>query len=194
MRTIEEGRERFAGEAGFTLTELMVFMGIMIVFLIGIGGMIQSGVNSSTASYNTVKLSEGASEAQSTIVRQIRVATQLDPGCTASVITFTGDINGDGSDTVMRFDVANGYLRSGSAAGDMNDWIPNVDTVIFTYYWFDIDTKQLTELTPGTAEWSDHYSDIRRIDIGLQLSKTAPGSSISREYSSSVTLRNKLNP
>lgn len=192
MRKMLEGRKRLAGEGGFTLAELLVFMAIMIVFLIGIGGMITSAVKSSTTSYNTVKLSESANEALSTMVRQVRVATQLDPACTASVITFTGDINGDGNETVMRFDVSNGYLRSGSAAGNMNDWIPNVDSVTFEYFYYDPDTRLLTQLTPGSAEWNDHYNQIRRIDIGLLLSIDSQGFNIGRDYSSSVTLRNQL--
>jgi Tfp pilus assembly protein PilW len=192
MRKMLEGRDRLDGEGGFTLAELLVFMAIMIIFLIGIGGMITSGVKSSTVSYNTVKLSENANEALSTMVRQIRVATQLDPACSASVITFTGDINGDGSETVMRFDASGGYLRTGSAAGDMNDWVPNVDSVTFAYFYYDTETRLLTQLTPGSAEWNDHYTEIRRIDIGLLLSIETQGLDLSRDYSSSVTLRNQL--
>jgi len=183
---------RLTAEEGFTLAELMVFIGIMIIFLIGIGGMISSGVKSSTASYNLVKISQGANEAMVTMVRQIRVATSINTASTANSIIFTGDVNGDGTDTAVRFDAAGGYLRRGTSAADMSDWIAEVDGVAFTYYYFNKDLKELQAVTPGSAAWTANLTQIRRIDIALAMSRSSVGITIDRDYTGSVTLRNAL--
>jgi type II secretory pathway component PulJ len=177
-------------EDGFTLTELMVFIGIMVIFLIGVGGMITSGVKSSTASFNLVKISDGANEALSTMVRQIRVASSLDASSTANLLVFTGDVNGDGTETTVRFDVSGGYLRQGASADSMANWIPYVDSITFTYFWFDPATKQCTALAAG--DWVAHYQDVYRIDIEINMSVDAVGTSIARTFSGSVTMRNML--
>jgi type II secretory pathway pseudopilin PulG len=186
MKRIREAQ----GEEGFTLTELMVFIGIMVIFLIGVGGMITSGVKSSTVSYNLVKISEGANEALSTMVRQIRVASSLDAACTSSVLMFVGDVDGDGLETTVRFDVSGGYLRRGTGAASMDNWIPNVDAITFTYYWFDPATKQPTPLSSG--DWAAHYNEVYRVDMEMTMSIDAVGSDVSRTCSGSVTIRNLL--
>jgi len=178
------------GDDGFTLVELMVFIGIMVIFLIGVGGMITSGVKSSTASFNLVKISEGANEAMSTMVRQIRVATSLDATSTANMIRFVGDVDGDDTATTVLFDVAGGYLRRGESADAMVDWVPNVDTLTFTYYWYNPATKQPEALAAG--DWAAHYTGVYRVDIELALSMDAVGTNVARTYSTSVTLRNGL--
>ncbi|MEW6553158.1 MAG: hypothetical protein AB1384_02595 [Actinomycetota bacterium] len=177
-------------EEGFTLVELMVFIGIMVIFLIGVGGMITSGVKSSTASFNLVKISEGANEALSTMVRQIRVATSMDAASTSSLIVFSGDVDGDGTTQTVRFDVSGGYLRKGPTADSMSNWIADVDTVTFTYYWYNPSTKQAEPI--ADADWAAHYMDVYRVDIGLTMTINSAGNTVGRSYNTSVTLRNKL--
>ncbi len=72
----------------------------------------------------------------------------------------------------------------------MDDWVPNVDTLTFTYYWYNPATKQAEALAAG--DWAAHYIDVYRVDIELALSMDAVGTNVARTYSSSVTLRNKL--
>jgi Tfp pilus assembly protein PilW len=177
-------------EEGFTLVELMVFIGIMVIFLIGVGGMITSGVQSSTASFNLVKISEGANEALSTMVRQIRVATSIDAASTANLIIFSGDVDGDGAAQTVRFDVSGGYLRKGPNAGAMSNWIADVDSVTFTYFWYNPATKKAEPLDAGN--WAAHYTAVYRVDIELALSIDSANTSVDRTYNTSVTLRNKL--
>lgn len=180
------------GEDGFTLAELMVFVGIMVILLIGIGSMISSGVSSSSASYNLVRMTEGANEALSAMVRQIRVASSLDASCTTNTIVFTGDIDGNGSEETVRFDAANGYLRRGSSAETMVNWVPEVSSVSFTYYYFNPLTKRLEALTPGSGAWTDNRTLINRIDIALVMSTTEVGLTMQRNFTTSVSLRNQL--
>jgi Tfp pilus assembly protein PilV len=193
LSSATDGLKKSIGrEDGFSLTELMVTLGILVIFLIGIGGMITSGVKSSTSAYNLVKMSEGASEGMSTMVRQIRVAASLDPACTTSAIVFTGDVNGDDVENTVRFDAAGGYLRRGSSADNMSDWIPNVEAVTFTYYYINPVSKKLEVLSPGTGDWTNFSAQVRRIDIALSMSSSAVGAAIDRDFSSSVNLRNSL--
>ncbi len=186
------GRAAGKGEGGFTLAELLVFMGIMMVFLLGVGGMITSGLKSSTSSYNQVKLAEGANEALSAMVRQIRVATVLEPSCTAAAIAFRGDTDGNGTENAVRFDAAGGYLRQGTGAGGMSNWIPLVDGVSFTYYYFDTSTKTVRRFDAATQSWENLRTSISRVDIELRMSKSALGMALSRTYRGSVNLRNEL--
>jgi hypothetical protein len=152
--------------------------------------MITSGVRSSTASFNLVKISEGANEALSTMVRQIRVATSMDASSTAGLIVFSGDVDGDGTTQTVRFDVSGGYLRKGPSADAMSDWVADVESIVFTYYWYNPATKQPEPLAEG--DWAAHYTEIYRVDIALALSIDSAGSTVSRSYNTSVTLRNKL--
>jgi type II secretory pathway component PulJ len=177
---------------GFTIAELLVFVGIMVIFLIGVGGMITSGAKSSTASYNLVKMSEGANEALSTMVRQIRVATVLDASCSAGAIAFTGDVDGNGSEDSVRFDAAGGYLRRGSSADSMSDWVPSVDSVTFSYNYFDPADKTVKAFDPISQTWADYRTGIVRVDIVLQMSEPSMGITLSRTYRGSVNLRNEL--
>ncbi len=189
---VRESWETPSKEGGFTLAELMVFVGIMAILLIGIGSMIYSGVTSSSASYSLVNIAEGANEALNAMVRQIRVASSLDPSCTAGTLIFTGDVDGNGSEETVRFNVANGYLRRGSSEGTMIDWIPGVSSVSFTYWYFNPQTKRMETLTPGTANWVNNRTLVKRIDILLAMSLTKTGLTMSRNFTSSVNLRNQL--
>ncbi len=179
-------RAHLAGQEGFTLAELLVFIAIMLIFLIGIGGMIASGVNNSTASYMIVKASEAGNSAMSTMIRQIRVAKTISPEplSNSNSLVFLGDINGDGFDDPQGFFIQNGYLMMGS-----EQWIENVQSITFTYYWYNEATKKVEELAVGSPSWEKL---IRRIDIELVISDTGAGVNISRTFTGSVTLRNAL--
>lgn len=188
----EEFQKSPGSQGGFTLAELMIFTIIMIIFLIGVGGMITSGAKSSTASYNLVKISQGANEAMVTMVRQIRVATSIDTTSTANTIIFTGDVNGDGTDSTVRFDVSDGYLRRGSSAADMSNWIEGVGGVTFTYYYFDTGLKQPQAVDPASAAWTTYRTQINRIDIALAMSRSSVGVTLDRDFTGTVGLRNAL--
>jgi len=172
------------GEEGFTLAEMMVFLAIMVIFLVGIGGMITSGVNSSTASYNVVKMGEAGNSAMSTMIRQIRVAASVDVNSGSSRLTFTGDLDGDDVGDTQDFRLEGGYLMMGDL-----QWIADAYSVQFTYYWYDETDKQVKELAAGSAGWN---TAIRRVDIELVLARQSGRNTIYRTYTGSVTLRNVL--
>jgi hypothetical protein len=180
------GRARLAGQEGFTLAELLVFIGIMLIFMIGIGGMIASGVNSSTASYMTVKATEAGNGAISTMIRQIRVANSVssDPLSGNDRLVFMGDLNGDSIDEAQGFYVQGNYLMMGD-----QQWIEDAQSITFTYFEYNEETKQVEELAVGSPDWN---SRIRRIDIELVISDTGPAVTVSKTFTGSVTLRNAL--
>lgn len=183
----------FKMEGGFTLAELLVFLLIAALFLTGVAIMIENGLKSSAVSNDLVRLDEEGNEAVSTMMRQLRVAVSLDPDSTANVITFTGDVDGDGNNDTVRFEVSDGYVKRGSGEGQMTEWIANAEQLNFSYYYYDDVQKQEIELTPGTAEWTNNYTSIRRIDMELRLSKVSVGSLVTaRNFLGSVTLRNHL--
>jgi hypothetical protein len=165
----------------------------MGIFITGVMVMIENGVKSSASSYDLVRIDEDGSEAISVMTRQLRVAVTLDPDSTADIVTFAGDVDGDGVDDTVRFEVSDGYLKRGSGEGYMSDWIANADQIAFRYYYYDEETNQEIELTPGSADWYNYYTLIHRIDMELGLSRQSSGTLVmSRTFLGSVTLRNEL--
>jgi type II secretory pathway pseudopilin PulG len=172
-------------EGGFTLTELLVTAGIALVLLTGIGGMIVSGVRSSSAAYSLVQMETAAGEVMNTITRQIRVASHVDPGSSDSQITFSGDLNGDDVVSSQSF-----YVQDGTLVKDGQPWVENVSTITFTYFYYDRQTKQEEILVPGSFPgWNE---EIHRVDIKIELSRSTSGVNMSRTYRGSVTMMNAL--
>jgi hypothetical protein len=163
---------------GFTLAELLVFLVIMIIFLIGVGGMISSGAKSSAASYNLVKLENAANEAMASITRQIRVAKSIAPNSGAQTITFTGYLDGTEQVTVV-LGVQDGKITRNGAP-----WIEDVESMAIAY--FDEGGAQLDTGMPG---WN---TQVRRVDLELVFAKESMGIRLSRTFKGTVTLRNRL--
>ncbi len=173
-------RYRGDREEGFTLVELMAFAAILLLVVMGIMGMLMSAFKSSAVSYSITKLEDAAREAMSTMIRQIRVATLVDPASTGTSLTFSGDLDGSGATSTASFNVAGGVLKRNGEA-----WVQNVDSVTFTYYA----KGSATPLVPGSAEWNYH---ITKISVVLTLSRESLGTDVGRTFEGSVTLRNNL--
>jgi hypothetical protein len=173
------------GEEGFTLAELLVTTIVMVILLIGLGGMIESGAKSSTASYNLVKMEEAANEALGTMTRQIRVASSISPDSSGSQFIFSGDLNGDGLAANQAFRVQDGVLVK-----DGQPWVEGVSEVTFTYYWYDMAVREEAVLTPGQYPgWNDM---IHRVVVTLDMSLDSMGITLSRTYYGSATIMNAL--
>ncbi|MDD3717494.1 MAG: prepilin-type N-terminal cleavage/methylation domain-containing protein [Actinomycetota bacterium] len=172
-------------EGGFTLAELLVTMLIMMILIIGLGGMIQSGARSSTASYNLVRMEEAANEAVNTMTRQIRVATSISPDSDNSQIIFSGDLNGDDTITNQAFRVEDGVLVK-----DGQPWVDGVSSLTVTYYWYDMAIREEVELEPGQFPgWNDM---IHRVLVTLEMSMDSMDVALKRTYNGSATIMNAL--
>jgi competence protein ComGC len=193
------------GEGGFTLAELLIVVLLMVLIIGAIGGMIQSGVKSSSASYSLVKVNEAGNEAMSVMVRQIRAAVAIDPSSTANTLIFAANLNGDidmiGNEIfeTAQFDSASSFLRKGSCSIDegsppMENWIAGCDQVTFTYWKIDDTTKILRPIDPSSIEWSTGgNTSVVRIDIVFNISRrSVGGNNMERTFTGSVSLRNVL--
>lgn len=176
-------------EEGFTLAELMVVIGILIIFLIGVAGMLESGADSSTTQYVLARIGEDAGKVLDTMTRQIRVATTINPFSTNSTLIFSGDLDGSGTVQTMVFTVSGGRLMRGSDPNNLQVWVDGVESITFTYHRFNPVTKAMEEITPGTAGWS---TIVERVDIAVRFSRRAGKINLWRDYTGSVTLRNNL--
>lgn len=175
------------GEGGFTLAELLVFVGVMIIMLIGIGTMIRSGAQSSNISHAMSRIEDTATEALETMTRQIRVSTSINPNSTSSRLIISGDFQGLGSTSTMVFDAVGGYLRKGFSTDAMSQWVEGVSSVTFEYYDYDFSGGTWIKLTPGAQNWNNM---VKRVDVMLQFSKPAGGINLERSFKGSVMLRN----
>lgn len=204
MRT-RNTRNKLNEQAGFTLVELLVTAFLMVLVIVAIGGMIQSGVENSSAYYSLVKVDEAGNEAVNVMTRQIRGAVAISPSSTANTLIFAANLDGDidveGLDIneMVQFSAAEGFLQKGAglySAGSptMEDWIEGCDQVTFTYWIFDGTTKSLREIAPASGEWNDGgNSVVERIDIQVDMSKGyVGGQSMQRSFTGSVNLRNTL--
>jgi type II secretory pathway pseudopilin PulG len=167
-----------SGQDGFTLAELLVFLVIMIIFLIGVGGMISAGAKSSAASFNLVRIENAANETMVAITRQIRVANAINANSNAQSITFAGYLDGYTEETVT-LTVQEGYLTRNDTP-----WIADVESMNITYY-----DERGIQLVTGTPNWN---TQVRRVDIGLAFARESMGIRLSREFKGTVTLRNRL--
>lgn len=165
-------------EGGFTLAELLVFLVIMIIFLIGVGGMISSGAKSSAASYNLARIENSANEAIVAITRQLRVATAINPASSTQSITFTGYLDG-GNETTVNLAVADGNITRNGVP-----WIEGVESMSLTYF-----DERGTQLVAGTPDWN---TQVRRIELEFVFSRDSMGVILSRTFHGAVTLRNSL--
>lgn len=165
-------------EGGFTLAEMLVFLVIMMIFLIGVGGMISSGARSSATSYNLTRIEGAANEAIVAITRQLRVATAINPGSNSQSITFTGYLDGT-SQTTVTLAVAGGYITRNGVP-----WINDVGSMTLTYY-----NEKGAQLDPRAPNWN---TAVRRIEFVLAFSRDSMGTSLSRTFRGTVTLRNDL--
>lgn len=172
-------------EDGFTLAELIVTVLIMMILMVGLASMIESGAKSSTASYNLVRMEEAANEALGNMTRQIRVATSFDPACDNGQIMFTGDLNGDGEITQQAFRVVDGALIK-----DGQPWVEGATDLTFTYYWYDRGARAEEVLVPGSYPgWNEM---IHRVEITLEMSGDSLEVTLNRTYYGSVTIMNAL--
>ncbi len=195
MRT----RGRLNGEGGFTLVEMLVVVMLMVLIVVAIGSLIRSGIKSSSANYNAVKIGEAGDEAVNVMTRQIRGAVAISPNSSASDLIFAADVNADKISDTVRFNAANGFLRTGTcrlSAGlpAMQDWIEGCDGVTFIYWTIDAISKKLVRIEPGSSEWSDGGNSlVVRIDFELRLSRELVDEhTLDRTFTGSVSLRNTL--
>lgn len=182
-------------EKGFTLPELLVVIFIMSLFLIAVGNMLNSGVKGSSASYQLVRVQEKGNEAVSVMVRQIRGAVAISPASGTSAIEFYADVEGDGVLDMVRFDLAGGYLRKGSAPQGtgslaMENWMDGCTSLVFRYWVWDENARSLRQWNAGVP--GDHLN-IDRIDVEVGFAGSSLGGhEIDRVFGGSVTLRNQL--
>ncbi len=198
MRT-KNRQGKLNGEEAFTLVELMIVTLLMVLVLGAITDMIRSGVQTSSTSYNQIKVEEAGGEAMDTMIRQIRGATAIDSASTASLLIFAADLNGDSTIDEVRFGVSGRMLQKGSVAiangpATLADWIDGCDQFNLTYWMADDVTQELNQITPGSAAWTGGgYLKIARIDVQLQMSRLTVGSpTVRRTITGSVDLRNTL--
>ncbi len=166
------------GEGGFTLAELLVFLAIMVIFLIGVGSMISSGARSSAASQGLIRMENQANEAMVAITRQIRVANDIDAASGTHSITFSGYLDGSVLETVT-LSVQEGYLMRGE-----DPWIAGVESMHLSYY---DDRGNL--LGAGTPGWN---TKVNRVGLELVFARESMGIRLSRIFQGSATLRNDL--
>lgn len=176
-------------QGGFTLAELLVFVGVMIIMLIGIASMIRSGAQSSNVSYALSRIEDTATEALETMTRQIRVCTSVNANSSSSRLIVSGDFQGSGTTSTLIYDASGGYLRKGPSLDAMSDWVEGVSAVTFDYYDYDLSEGTWTKLTPGSPDWN---SRVKRIDVVIQFSRPAGGVTLERSYKGSVMLRNSM--
>ena len=186
--------ERHREEGGFTLAELLVVIVLMALFLTAVGGMLTSGAKGSSSNYALVKLQERGNEVISVITRQLREAVAISPQSTGSSVAFMYLVaeGAQGSaEKVAAYDVAEGYLRKMAEGGTgMVNWIDGCEALEFTYWVYDTDAFQLRQWDPGVA--GDHLN-VKRIDVRITLSAASlGGSSLTRTFTGSATLRNDL--
>jgi len=195
-------------EEGFTLSELLVVITIMVLLLFAVGSMISSAARSSSASHSLARVQEAGNEVLDTMVRQIREAVALDPTkCTSQSIYFAADLNGDGIDITdpiaelayleeARFDTASGYLRRGdcdygSGPPTMQNWVAGCTGLTFRYWYYDAVTGTLREWNPAEGTSTDNYLKIKRVDVQVKISgRVVGGSPVERTFTGSATLRN----
>lgn len=200
--------KRLSDEEGFTLTELLVVITIMVLLLFAVGSMISSAARSSSSSHSVARVQEAGNEALDTMMRQIREAVAIDPTvCNSQVLYFAADVDGDGTnitDPVQEllyleevcYDLAGGYLRSGSCdygsgPAAMQNWIPGCTSLTFRYWYYDDTAGTLREWNPGEGASTENYLKIKRIDVSMTISaKVLGGSPVERTFTGSATLRN----
>jgi len=179
----------FGSEEGFTLAELMVVVLIMMVFLVGVAVMVESGAKSSIVSYALARIDEDANKVLDTMTRQIRVATSIYPQSDGSVLAFEGDLQGDGVTRTMVYSASEGTLWRGADPDNLEAWVEGVESIEFTYYRYDTVTKTLVTITPGIEGWN---TQVERVDFHVQFSRQAGNVDARRDYTGSVKIRNQL--
>lgn len=177
------------GEEGFTLAELLVVIGILILFLIGVAGMLESGATSATTQYVLARMEEDANRVLDTMVRQIRICSTIDPNSDNQTLIFTADLDGDGIDENMGYSVSGDQLMHASITGEPEAWADGVESIYFRYLRFDPTTKGLVEVSPGTPDWD---TQVQRIDITITFTRSAGNVNLTRDYHTTATLRNQL--
>ncbi len=183
-------RERLAQEGGFSLAELIVFIVVLSIFLVGLFAVMEGAFRGNAVSYNLSKVEDAAREAMSAMIRQIRVATHIYPDLsTNGVLRFRGDINGDGTQDEVGFKESDsgGYLQR-MENGDWVDWVESVDSITFTYFGYD-DDIQMVEISPGSPDWNLR---VKRIEIVINCSASTLHMNITRTFQGEVALRNNL--
>ncbi len=177
---------RCISQGGFTLVELCIFAIIMLLLVAGVIGMMTGAFKSSSVSYNISQLEDAAREALSTLTRQLRVATAINPASTADSLTLTGDLDGNGISDTVNFAVSGGVLMKTVQGCPAEQWVPYVDQITFTY--FQPGAGDLV-VTPSGANWTE---SVGRVSVVIQLSASGQGLTTSRSYEASVALRNSL--
>ncbi len=191
-------------ERGFTLTELMVSMGLSLFVLAGVGSLFRAQSHTVKGQESKMEANEYALTVNDMVVREVRNAgyfpsTACDAtggitAATATGITIQYDKNSNGAcsgdDEIIAFayDTANkNVTRNGVALSD-----GNVTAVAFTYY-----PQQTTSSAPApfcvstnvpsgcSGTLSSNYKTVQKITISLTV---APKSTDSNFTGSPVTM------
>ncbi len=182
--------KRLAQEGGFSLAELIVFIVVLSIFLVGLFAVMEGAFRGNAVSYNLSKVEDAAREAMSAMVRQIRVATHIYPDLsTNGILRFQGDIDGDGTQDEVGFKESDGggYLQRWEN-GNWVDWVESVDSITFTYFGYD-ENIQMVEISPGSPDWNLH---VERIEIVINCSAATLHMNVTRTFQGEVALRNDL--
>ncbi len=190
----EQGRKALSGsggiwsEEGLTLAELLVFVGVMLLMLVGIANMIRSGAVSSSVTSALSRIEDGANEALETMVRSVRMCTSIDPSSTSGALVLWGDFLNTGKDVSMAYAAGDGWLKKGGSVQELNNWVEGVRSVTFSYYDYDSVTGSWVQLTPGTSGWNTR---VERVDVDLNFQVRAGETNLERNFRATAARRNR---
>ncbi len=172
MKRIEHNRYPMRGQAGFTLTELLITMAVSALLLAGMAGFFSSQARTTTMQVLTVDTVQRARTALASMTKEIRMA-----GYRSSGATFTGisqatavsirvlvDANQDGTVSGANEDILYAWsFDSKSISRNGVLWADGIDNLSFTY----------TLKDGSTTQAPSDLSAIRKVTLTLMVRSSA---------------------